>query len=101
MNTTEVLEILSMLNIKSDSQSNDVESAISSKGLQKEVSVFRGASKLCLVFQNFDFVIKWKKPDLWAFEDSDIDEAMRECEIYKKAQQQHLEQFFPKTEFFY
>lgn len=58
-----------------------------------KVDVADGASKVCLIFKNFPFVIKWNT--------GDYDEAMKEVSIYQDAVAQGLGFLFPKTEFFY
>lgn len=50
-----------------------------------------GASKICIVFKNLPYVIKWSM----GYEDS---EAMEEVQFYKDAERQHLERFFPQTQ---
>lgn len=57
------------------------------------IEVADGASKICLIFKDFPFVIKWNTYD--------YGEAMEEVSIYKDAVAKGLAFFFPKTEFFY
>ena len=52
-----------------------------------------GASKICLVFEDFDFVIKWSTEG--------ESEAMQEVEYYEDAKAQNLDKFFPITEHFF
>ena len=52
-----------------------------------------GASKICLIFDNFDFVIKWST---WG-----ENEAMQEVDFYEEAKAQNLDKFFPMTEYFF
>lgn len=56
-------------------------------------TVSDGASKICLVFENLPFVIKWGSYD--------SKDAMAEVSIYQDAIAQGLAHFFPKTELFY
>lgn len=55
------------------------------------VKMGQGSSKLCLLFCEFPFVVKWSNS-------SDFDEAVEEANIYKQAQAAGLERFFPHTE---
>lgn len=57
------------------------------------VDVSDGASKICLVFKNFPFVIKW--------DNDGYGEAAREVSIYNDAVACNLAYFFPKTELFH
>lgn len=57
------------------------------------VQVDEGASKICLIFKDFPFVIKWNTYN--------YGEAVQEVAIYKDAVAHGLAYFFPKTELFY
>lgn len=57
------------------------------------IRVCGGASKVCLVFQGENFVIKWSTYD--------YGEAMKEVEVYEAASKTRLAQFFPVTEYFF
>lgn len=59
--------------------------------------VSSGASKICLVFADLDFVIKWTCE---RYDDGD-DEAFYEVDIYADAVAQKLDKFFPKTELWF
>lgn len=59
-----------------------------------DIKIAEGASKICLVFKNFPFVIKWSEGD------KGRDESMREVSIYGDAVAAGIEFLFPKTEFF-
>ena len=50
-----------------------------------------GATKICIIFKDEDFVVKF------SFEDHKVDEAVKEAEIYQDAIENHLEMFFPYT----
>lgn len=97
MDIKRITEILYTLDISSNMDCSDVREKIKNENLGNIISCHRGASKLCLVFQKEDFVIKWTREDIW---ESSKEEAMKECEIYQKAKEQGLEMLFPSTEFF-
>ena len=61
------------------------------RNLAEQISVSDGASKICFVFKNKPFVIKWSAYG--------YHEAMDEVEIYNRAIAQDLAKFFPKTAF--
>ena len=52
-----------------------------------------GASKICFVFEDFDFVIKWST--------CGENEAMQEVNFYEEAKTRNLDKFFPMTEYFF
>lgn len=94
--------IISFLNaLGIDRDSNPWEVVRNSKNLREKgefdeigaINVDDGASKICIVFKNFPFVIKWS-PD-------GGDEAMQEVSIYEDAVNCNIGFFFPKTELFY
>ena len=59
--------------------------------LSEFVKVSDGASKICFIFTEKPFVVKWSTDN--------YGEAMKEVEVYQKAVEQNLEKFFPKTAF--
>lgn len=85
-----VLKILEELNITPHSDSWDVTNNLRKNGYFN-IKVADGASKICLIFPDVPYVVKWST--------CGYDEAMREVEIYQNAVQAHLDKFFPKTVF--
>ena len=72
----------------------DVETAMCERSTPPfHAIVSDGASKICLIFDNFDFVIKWST---WG-----ENEAMQEVDFYEEAKAQNLDKFFPMTEYFF
>lgn len=86
-----LLDWLTSLNITRHTDAWDLGSLISDAPFK--VFSTEGASKLCLVFKEEDFVIKWSNDDRY-------DESIKEVELYQKAKEKNLEKFFPKTEIF-
>lgn len=62
-----------------------------------EISVYSGASKVCLLFDNADFVVKYV-PGYRYQKELEENEALREVKIYEKAKEANLDMFFPYTE---
>lgn len=52
-----------------------------------------GASKICLLFEGVNFVVKWSTEG--------YNEAMQEVRFYNEAKAKNLAKFFPQTEFFF
>lgn len=55
-----------------------------------DIQVQEGASKICLTYENFPWVIKFSNS-------TDFDECAKELAIYQEAQRQNLDKFFPRT----
>lgn len=85
-----IIKLLKTLDINSQHDSWEVSSILRKHGYN-DIKVADGASKICLIFPNTSFVVKWST---YGYE-----EAMREVEVYQKAIDAHLEKFFPKTAF--
>lgn len=85
-----IIKLLKTLDINSRHDSWEVSSILRKHGYN-DIKVADGASKICLIFPNTSFVVKWST---YGYE-----EAMREVEVYQKAIDAHLEKFFPKTAF--
>lgn len=82
------------LNIRPSYSWEDVETAMCDYGDSSfHVRISDGASKICLVFNDFDFVVKWSTEG--------ENEAMQEVNFYKEAKAQNLDKFFPMTEYFF
>ena len=88
-----IIEVLKHLEINSSDDSYDVSEKLRryDRNLADQISVSDGASKICFVFKNKPFVIKWST---YGYK-----EAMEEVEIYNRAMAQNLAKFFPKTAF--
>lgn len=94
MTRAEVENLLSQLNLSRDMNSYDVRSRLERLGYgRSEVSVNHGATKICLVFKDTDFIVKWS----YECEDEE-DESVKECNIYALAVEAGLAFIFPKTE---
>lgn len=64
------------------------------------LKVFIGASKICLISDNCDYVIKFNTNEE-EFQDSFTkNEVLREVDIYNRACESNLEMFFPETLYF-
>ena len=82
------------LNIRPSYDWAEVETAIEDYGdAPFPFLIADGASKICLVFTDFDFVIKWSTEG--------ESEAMQEVDFYEEAKAQNLDKFFPMTEYFF
>lgn len=88
-----VIEMLKHLDIDSHDEIYEVQEKLSDydANLAEQIAVSDGASKICFVFKNKPFVVKWST---YGYK-----EAMKEVEIYQKAMAQDLARFFPKTAF--
>lgn len=88
-----IIEVLKHLEISNSDDSYDVSEKLRryDRNLAEQISVSNGASKICFVFKNKPFVIKWSTYG--------YHEAMDEVEIYNRAITQDLAKFFPKTDF--
>lgn len=100
MTTKEQLKnLLADLKLTKTTKRRQVKDLLASHGyFEPEYLVQEGATKLCLVPDNADFVIKWS---ITYYDISDDwDEALEEVSIYNKAVEAGLGMFFPKTEVF-
>ena len=95
----ELKALLATLDITKNTTRRKVKELLADKGYSEpEYRIREGATKLCIVPKNADFVIKWS---ITYYEDSDDwDEALEEVSIYNKAVEAGLGMFFPKTEVF-
>lgn len=90
MEREKVIELLKKLNISSRSDCWEVHQALRSNGYT-DIKVSDGASKICLIFPDAPYVVKWSTDH--------YEEAMREVQVYQDAVAANLEKFFPKTAF--
>ena len=88
-----IIDVLKHLGITEYDDSYDAHEKLAKYdcNLAEQVSVSDGASKICFVFKNKPFVVKWST--------NGYKEAMEEVEIYNRAMAQDLAKFFPKTAF--
>ena len=95
----ELKALLATLDITKNTKRRQVKELLADKGYSEpEYRIQEGATKLCIVPKNADFVIKWS---ITYYDDSDDwDEALEEVSIYNKAVEAGLGMFFPKTEVF-
>lgn len=84
-----IISILASLNISSSDDCYDISSKV--KAHKYNIKVCDGSSKICLVFPDVPYVVKWSTEG--------YSEAMREVQIYKDAVSKNLEKFFPDTIF--
>ena len=99
MMTKETLKnILLKSDITRKTSLSQVRQILASAGLpREECQVTDGASKMCIIPREADFVIKWST----GYDcESGFDEAYDEVLIYQRAIKAGLEMFFPKTEVF-
>ena len=95
-------EALKNILLKSDitrrTSLSQVRQILASAGLPREkCQVADGASKMCIIPREADFVIKWST----GYDcESGFDEAYDEVVIYQRAIKAGLEMFFPRTEVF-
>ncbi len=91
-----IIAYLDSLNITPETEEWQIPDLIRKAGQSEvgNVSIHDGASKICLVFKDHPFVIKWN----YGY---DFEEALDEVKIYKAAVAANLAFFFPKTELFY
>lgn len=93
----EIKELIASLDITKSTTRNRVGEMLKAKGCSStKYRVCDGASKLCIIPKDADFVVKWTSNPC-SF-DKDYDEAYDEVLIYKKAVKAGLEMFFPRTE---
>ena len=98
MTKEDLKNIILKSNITRGTYLSQVRQMLESAGLsKKEYLVTDGASKMCIILKDADFVIKWST----CFNhESGFDEAYDEVLIYQRAVKAGLEMFFPKTEVF-
>lgn len=89
-----LIAYLSALDITPDDDGWDIEMRMGNYDSDfGKIKVCTGASKICFIFSELPFVIKWNT--------GSYDEAMKEVSIYKAAVAMGLDIFFPQTEFLY
>lgn len=91
------IAIIKSLNIDYTDDTYDIDKRIQNSVFFNEISVCSGASKVCLLFDNADFVVKYV-PGYRYQKEPEKNEALREIEIYEKAKEANLDMFFPYTE---
>lgn len=94
MTREEVKSLLDKLNLSRDMSTNRVRERLKNLGYDcPAVRVCHGVTKICLIFENTDFIVKWS----YGY-NCEIDESAKECDIYASAIEANLACFFPKTE---
>lgn len=88
MTEREVIKLLKRLDIHCSYSEYRVRSLVENNNLDEELIVSDGVSKICLVFKNENFVVKWSRYN---------DEAEREVQLYQLAKEANIEMFFPVT----
>ena len=84
-----MIQELKELNIHRSDNTWCIQKRLDDMGVpRKNYIIADGASKICLVFKDKPFVIKWSY---------NKEEAMQEVENYQKAIAENLEMFFPQT----
>lgn len=89
-----IIAMLTRLEIDEHDDSWDISNKVRNKydpTTCGRVKISDGASKLCFVFLDKPFVVKWSPRR--------CEEAMQEVEIYQRAEAENLGRFFPKTAF--
>ena len=98
MTKEELKNIILKSDITKSTHLSQVREILASAGLsKKDCLVTDGASKICIVLKEADFVIKWST--CFNYDDG-FNEAYDEVLIYQRAVKAGLEMFFPKTEVF-
>lgn len=98
MTKEELKSILLKSDITRGTYLSQVKEILASAGLPREkCRVCDGASKMCIILKEADFVIKWST--CFNYDDG-FNEAYDEVLIYQRAVKAGLEMFFPKTEVF-
>lgn len=94
MTRAEVMELLNKLELSSHMDDYEVRDRLEELGYRRsQISVHDGATKICLVFDKTDFIVKWSYNC-----DDEHSESLKECRIYACAVEAGLACFFPKTE---
>lgn len=94
MTREEVKALLDKLNLSSYMNEYDVRDRLERLGYNRsEIRICDGATKICLVFDKADFIVKWSYNC-----DDEHSESIKECRIYACAVEAGLGFFFPKTE---
>ena len=88
MTEQEVIKLLKRLDIHCSYSDYKVRSLVMDNNLDEELVVSEGVSKICLVFKNENFVVKWSRYS---------GEAEKEIQLYQLAKEANIEMFFPAT----
>ena len=96
MTKKEVISILEKADLNDEMDDWEVNDAIH-EHTRESFTVSSGMSKICIVFKNLPFVIKYSHNRYEDKEDG-VDESVQEAELYQAAKVAGIEMFFPKTE---
>ena len=88
MDEKNIIDFIKSLNIDKSTSTYRVRRKVRESDFPS-VSVSDGATKICLIFKDWPFVIKW------SFENND--DAFIEAKIYADAVENNIQQFFPAT----
>lgn len=86
-----VFNIIKELNVCDRHSSYKVEERLFDTDYRNDFCVYHGATKICLVNEHDDFIVKWSHCK------EGEDEGLKEVELYKKAKAIGLDMFFPET----
>ena len=84
-----VIDFIKSLDIDKSTSTYRVRKKVHESDFPSVVSVSDGATKICLIFKDWPFVIKWSA--------ADNDDAFIEAQIYADAVKNNIQQFFPAT----
>ena len=87
-----VINFIKSLDINKSTRINQVRRKIRESDFPS-VSVSDGATKICLIFKDYPFVVKWSIED--------CEDAFIEAQIYADAVANNIQQFFPATGFLF
>lgn len=96
MTKEEVIRILEKANLNDEMDDSEIISAIR-EYTRESFTVSNGMSKICIIFKDLPFVIKYSHNRYEDKEDG-VDESVQEAELYQAAKVAGIEMFFPKTE---
>lgn len=98
MTKEEVIRILKDSDLNDELEDYEVLDIIE-EHTSEEVNAVAGCSKMCIIFKNFPYVIKYSH-NIYGDKIEGAGEAEKEIEIYTAAKMAGVERFFPKTEIF-
>lgn len=92
MNEKNIIDFIKSLDIDKSTRAYQVRKKVHESDFPS-VSVSDGATKICLIFKNYPFVVKWSIED--------CEDAFIEAQIYADAVANNIQQFFPATRFLF
>lgn len=88
MDEKNIIDFIKSLDIDKSTRAYRVRKKVRESGFPS-VSVSDGATKICLIFKDYPFVVKWSIED--------CEDAFIEAQIYADAVKNNVQQFFPAT----